>query len=505
MAPHARPLLGLALALSVVVSATRARAMPATPEPQLASQPDGSAFLRVLRGDERDSHMETLDGYSIVRAADGTWVFAELDAHGELAPTDLVVGAVDPGLTGLVPHLQRLARAPEPPRPPAPLLVAPDQPAAGLRAASFGTARHLVILAAFADQWDYSKQTVDARYGFAPDRYAALMNEPGHSADGAAGSLADYFDEATNGQLHIDSVVTAWVRLPDVQARYANSDGRGTDDGGRLARDALVALQAAGFDFGSVDGDGDGWVDMLTVVHSGWDAAAGNGQQDYVWSHASSIDAVTFDGVRAARYTTISALRDLDGTQLIARIGVACHELGHFLGVRDYYDTDGAAFGDGSGLGNWSLMAGGGWNGGGARPGPFDAYTRALLGWVAPQRIHSLPSATGLVFLVPRSATTRDGVFRIDDGFADGEYLLVEHYGEVGRFHRFPYDEALGEGVAIWHIDERRPNNDHSATPTLLRARMIEADGDQSLTTSGNVRSESEDIWAPSGGAALTL
>ncbi|MFO0750786.1 MAG: hypothetical protein U1F43_34720 [Myxococcota bacterium] len=106
---------------------------------------------------------------------------------------------------------------------------------------------------------------------------------------------------------------------------------------------------------------------------------------------------------------------------------------------------------------------------------------------------------------MPRSATTRDGVFRIDDGFADGEYLLVEHYGEVGRFHRFPYDEALGEGVAIWHIDERRPNNDHSATPTLLRARMIEADGDQSLTTTGNVRSESEDIWAPSGGAALTL
>ncbi|MFO0750788.1 MAG: hypothetical protein U1F43_34730 [Myxococcota bacterium] len=112
--------------------------MPATPEPQLASQPDGSAFLRVLRGDERDSHMETLDGYSIVRAADGTWVFAELDAHGELAPTDLVVGAVDPGLTGLVPHLQRLARAPEPPRPPAPLSSPPTspQPACARRASA---------------------------------------------------------------------------------------------------------------------------------------------------------------------------------------------------------------------------------------------------------------------------------------------------------------------------------------------------------------------------------
>jgi len=510
---RARRLAFIVLVAASLPSAGRARAVPANPEPRLTVQPDGVAFERVLRGDEHDSRFETLDGFTIVLreevpgAGGAPWVYATLDDAGRLAPTELVVGDVDPWVLGLVPHLSRLDPPAPPPRSPPPMSLARDVPAVGpggLQAPSFGSAKHLVILAAFADHWDYSNVTIDARYGLPSDRYVALMNERGHTADGAVGSVADYYAEATNGQLLVDSKVSGWLRLPASQAVYANADGSGRDDGGRLARDALAALEAASFDFRTVDDDGDGWVDMLTIIHSGWDAAdGGNGAAGYVWSHASAIDPVVYDGVRAGRYTTISALRGADGDRAIVRIGVACHELGHFLGVRDFYDQDGPAFGQGEGLGSWSVMAGGSWNGGGTRPGPFDAYTRSLLGWIVPSRVHSLPPESGLVFPLPRSGETTGGVFRIDDGYADGEYLLVEHYGETGVFHRFPASEGLAEGVAIWHIDERNPTNNKSATPTLLRARMVEADGDQSLT-SGASRAEVGDVWDP-GGGTLTL
>ena len=78
---------------------------------------------------------------------------------------------------------------------------------------------HLVVLASFADHWDYSTKTVRPAFGFPADRYAALMNEPGHAWDGAQGSLADYFAEASNGQLTVASIVPAWVRLPEPLAR----------------------------------------------------------------------------------------------------------------------------------------------------------------------------------------------------------------------------------------------------------------------------------------------
>lgn len=51
-----------------------------------------------------------------------------------------------------------------------------------------------------------------------------------------------------------------------------------------------------------------------------------------------------------------SALWGVDGTEM-AHIGVFAHEMGHFFGLPDLYDTDSEGIGYGSGLGAYCLMS----------------------------------------------------------------------------------------------------------------------------------------------------
>src|SRR6185295_9477537 len=71
------------------------------------------------------------------------------------------------------------------------------------------------------------------------------------------------------------------------------------------------------------------------------------------------------------------------------RIGVVCHELGHFFGLPDLYDTDGSS----EGSGNWDLMAAGSWSFDGSQhyPSHMSAWCKMKLGWIAPERL--LPGA----------------------------------------------------------------------------------------------------------------
>jgi hypothetical protein len=66
-----------------------------------------------------------------------------------------------------------------------------------------------------------------------------------------------------------------------------------------------------------------------------------------------------------------------------ASIGVYCHEFGHSMGLVDLYDTLDTDY---PGVGVWSLMAAGVWNGpneDGSVPAPLTAWERYWLGWVS--------------------------------------------------------------------------------------------------------------------------
>lgn len=75
------------------------QAMPANPTVRRVEQPDKTSFAVVMRGDERQGWMETLDGYTVVRNVHhcvGTrcWFeYAKLGKNGELVPSGVAVTA----------------------------------------------------------------------------------------------------------------------------------------------------------------------------------------------------------------------------------------------------------------------------------------------------------------------------------------------------------------------------------------------------------------------------
>jgi len=151
-----------------------------------------------------------------------------------------------------------------------------------------------------------------------------------------------------------------------------------------------------------------------------------------------------------------------------SRIGVCAHELGHLLfGFPDLYDTDYSS----EGIGNWCLMSGGSWNGGGIAgaqagdiPAHPSAWCKANQGWVS-----TVVQTANADVTIP-DVKTSNKVHRLwKDGTGGQEYFLVENR------QRTKYDQGLpGDGLLIWHIDDSVSSNTNEVHP---KVKLMEADG----------------------------
>src|SRR4051794_12186783 len=279
------------------------------------------------------------------------------------------------------------------------------------------------------------------------------------------GSVTEYYDEVSNGLVTIEGVVVGPYRMPQTLAWYANN-GSGIGLNGTafrspdLAHDAAVAADAD-VDFTPYDNDGNGLVDAFIVVHAGSGAEV-TGSLGDIWSHKSTLSsAYTADATQIYGYLTIPE---------DAKIGVSAHELGHLLfGLPDLYDTDYSS----EGIGNWCLMAGGTWNGGGAQPAHPSAWAKVDQGWVSTTVVTANGSIT-----VP-DVETNHQVFRLwKDGAPGTEYFLLENRQQTGSDGALP-----GSGLLLWHIDETQPGN---TDENHYKVALLQADGNRDLELNHN-------------------
>lgn len=264
------------------------------------------------------------------------------------------------------------------------------------------------------------------------------------------GCVNHYYQENSYGNLAIVSPVypsaQGWDRAPQTYAYYANNaNGLGTypQNAQKLVED-LVDLVDPVINFAQFDNDSDGYVDGLIVVHSG-PGAEFTGNNADIWSHKWSISPRLKDGVYVFTYSMNPEYWSVPGD---ITLGVYAHELGHVLGLPDLYDTDYSS----EGVGKWSIMAGGSWNGiNGSSPAHFDAWSKIFLGFVTPtvqpydQNSVSIPQVE-----------TNSTVYKLwTNGSPANEYYLVENRQKTG------YDTYLpNSGLLIWHIDNNITNND---------------------------------------------
>ena len=462
----------LLLALLAILPNNQAVAVPANPEAATVKQPNRRSIRVFLRGDEHLHWNEDEKGYTILKEKPaGPWVYAIKDAAGKLIGSRKIVGEADPATLGVpkrllpagaVSHATASARTRTSANPDG---VAPKAPLTG-------TMKNLVLLVAFSDK-AITNTTAE---------FNALFNTVGYTTGGAQGSMKDYYNEVSYNQLNVDSVVVEPVTLTNGYAYYGANDVDGYDLRPReMVQQALAALDARGFDFSTLDNDSDGWVDGLTVIHAGGGEEYGGNDENYIWSHQWELSSyVTYDGKKLQVYHTEPARRGWDSTpssQGITRIGVICHENGHFLGLPDLYDYDY----DSEGAGEFCLMAGGSWNGdNGTQPAHMSAWCKTSLAWLNATTV----TATG-TYTVPQVEDNQT-IFRLSGAFPSSQYFLVENRQGYGFDASMP---GSTRGLLIWHVDEAQSNNDDQ---THYMVDLEEASGTQHLQSTNNAGDDAD-------------
>lgn len=297
-------------------------------------------------------------------------------------------------------------------------------------------------------------------------------------------SLRNYYKDLSYGLLDVDGEVTEWLRMPKPYTFYTN----GQSGGGAYPRNTQGLLEAALALFCKTDSlarfdrSGDGALDGVFLVHAGSGAEAEKNPEaakHMIWSHKWVLpNKFVNNGVQVYAYS----VEPEDG-----RLGVFAHEFGHCLGLPDLYDRSGYSFG----VGDWCLMAAGSWGNGGNHPARMCCWCLDRLGWIKPRTVRV---GTHNEVLGPIEADRNQCVRVFPRGRAAGEYFLLEHRVKSGRDRAIP-----GTGLAIWHVDESRPDND---TAFRYRVGLEQADGKHHLEYGQN-SGDDADLYADSGNRAF--
>ena len=328
---------------------------------------------------------------------------------------------------------------------------------------------HVVVLLAEFTDWRAADQSA---YG-TPEAFDSLLfsNRDTDPIHNPTGSMTDYYLEISYGSVYIKGDIYGWYMMPETYAYYVDDDD-GLQHGHEIIGAAVDSAEANGVDF-SLYANGDSWVDGVIVIHAGPGAEA---NEWGIWSHASAITPLTYDGVGIRMYIMCP---EEQGDEL-APIGVICHEWGHILGAYDMYDQDLTS--PGCGLGDWSLMGSGSWNGYGLTPAHPDAFTREQMGLV---EISWLDSNLHQVEL-PQVEESPVVYGMKDNPLGESpQYWLIENRQQVGFDVELP-----GAGLCIYHVDEDVPGQ-HDRFRYMVA--FEQADGRNDLALRGV--SDNGDPW----------
>lgn len=333
--------------------------------------------------------------------------------------------------------------------------------------------RVLVILVDFSDNPADSGQVSGAT---AQDFYDVLFSRgnPLHR------SLTDFYLENSYGNLIIEGQVVGWYRMPLTYREYHGGQyglQHTTPNAQTMVRDACIAADPD-VDFSLYDNDGDGTVEGIFVIHAGPGAEeiSAPGDTNHIWSHAWQIGGgyESDDGVVVTRYST----EPEESSGMISDIGVFCHEFGHTLGLPDLYDVSYES----SGIGDWGLMGGGSWNGGGRNPADFCAWSKHELDSLYGTFGQTIEVTSNLTDVVLGPASTDSVRYRVMLPTASGlEYFLIENRQQIGSDASLP-----GSGLMIWHCDDNIHGSNDLQSNEFLRIVPEQADGDFDLENNVN-------------------
>lgn len=401
-----------------------AKSVPAYPRKIQIKAYDRTLYI-TLHGDEHTKWAMTEDNYTLLPDSSG-WVYAQEDVNGYAVPSCYKLSDSENHLKTFLSSIKKN------------IPVRKNTIRSSFRnnenppaKAVTGNRRALVILMQFADlSFVKTYRELDA-----------LFNEKGYSTDGAMGSVHDFFDYASYGQLNFICDLTGPYTARHNISYYGSNSGAGGNDINPYAlfREA-IEYAAKEKDLSQYDADGDGYIDNIHIIFAGHGEEAGAPAYT-IWSHEMTFSPITIQNMKINKYSCAPELRGNSGAG-ISRIGPHCHEMGHALGAMDYYDTDYSAEGEYEGTGKWDVMASGSWNNDGITPANFNPYVKTHdFGWCKAQDISTKENS-----IIGPSNHSGDEIYRINTPI-EGEYYFIENR----RLEAFDIHNP-GEGLLIYHI-----------------------------------------------------
>lgn len=271
----------IALIFGLILLPQAAPAAPSAQIPYEITQPNGSRFTAVTKGDEWSNRIETRTGYTVKKDTDGYWRYVKEYRNGEPILGNTRADAPPPR------DLQKNIRSDVEPLLLTPLKARENVLERALAAPVGGfSGPVLFILAQFSNR---AGSTTEASW-------AAFVTN----------NIVDYFNKTSHGRVTLtpasesfgtaDNGVVGWVTL-----NYAHPNTGDTIDtrNQTLTRDAIVAADPY-VNFAAYDTNSDGYVDAselaVVVIVAGYESAYSGAYTPRVWGHKVVADVASHRG-----------------------------------------------------------------------------------------------------------------------------------------------------------------------------------------------------------------
>lgn len=425
--------------------ATAMMAVPAHGSWHVYLQADGTQLELMLIGDEHFHYYLTRDNVPVVDDNDAFY-YAKVE-NGMLKPTSLLVhepnrrtfgeiltATVAKTVIGQAKFQQnkRSRRLP--------------QPASG---AYIGGKKGLIILSNFNNVKfeGYSEQTADSVRQVFDD----IVNLPGYTNDwGAIGSVHDYYYDQSNGLFDLEFDVIGPVNLSKEASFYGKNQNGFDINAGHMVVECCEAVDSF-VNFADYDWDGDGSVEEVFILYAGRGESSGGGTNT-IWPHMWTLQESHEENEEIPEQIILddkvinvyACSNEIYKKGVPMGIGVICHEFSHCLGLPDIYDTN---TGINYGMGNWSILDHGTYNGPnhlGWIPAGFTSYERNFAGWLD---YTPLENDTIVKRMIPINEPDAEAYIIVNDS-TPTEYYLLENRNKTRWDSYIP-----GQGMLIMHVD----------------------------------------------------
>ena len=335
------------LCLTLLLSVTIVFAAPFKNIKKILTQPDGTKLHCFASGDEFYNRLHDVDGYTIVQAENGYFVYATTNSNNEIVATQHIAGKSNPKELGLTPNITISQKEY--------LKKKEKMEMHAFRGENLnhGTYNNLIVYIRFnGDEELKTTQTqIDSMFNY--DGYYDI-------------SMNNYYKKMTYNQLSMVSYGfpksddEKIISYEDIYPRNyyrpynatTNPDGYKEEERG--PREFALLARAINFiadevpDTLDIDRNNDGFVDNVIFVVKGntgdW--------SDLLWPHCWTLHG---EDVYIHNKKVMSFNFQLETSQYFC-VSTLCHEMAHSLGLPDFYHYT-EEFKNTSPVGVWDLMS----------------------------------------------------------------------------------------------------------------------------------------------------